>query len=316
MATDIFRPFSIRHRAALAERKIRPSLPKRLRSRIWQVLQEYDDAVSIHPYKGSNWNEQSTILSELERKLLKACGLNKLEAFIDDSKTRKEVDLKGFILGAYPAQVLDVVEMMYVDTGEQSQSAFQREINQIMRDEECPWILCDGKFVQMDSKFFEDEVLSRANELLTVNQFEGAKQEFLEARNDFTVGDYKGTIHNACKAFESVLKSIENKTEGNANLLIKGLEQNGFYKGLPESIKDSFGTQVLTSLPYLRNRLGGHGQGSEVLEVPKQIAKLALHLAGSLIVFLIEHHIELTGQDKINDEEGNKKNVDSDDIPF
>lgn len=315
MTTDIFRPFSIRHRVALTEKKIRPSLSRRLRARIWKELQEYNDAFLIHPYKGNNWTEQSTILSELVHKLLKYYGANTLEAFIDDTSTRKEVDLNGFVMGAYPAQVLDVVEMMYIDIGEESQLEFQQEINQIMRDEECPWILCDGKFVQMDSKFFEDEVLSRANELLTVNQFEGAKQEFLEARNDFTVGDYKGTIHNSCKAFESVLKSIENKTEGNANLLIKCLERYGFYKGLPESIKDGFGTQVLTSLPYLRNRLGGHGQGSDVLEVPKQIAKLALHLAGSLIVFLIEHNIELTGQAQINDDEIGK-GINSHDIPF
>jgi len=313
MNKETFRPFSVRYKRALAEKKFRPSLSKKLRSRIWYILQEYDIRVLTHPYPASNWNEESTILAELPQKLLKVYGVDKLEAFVDDSGTRKKVDLKGFVSGAYPAQVLDVVEIMYIDSPSESQPSFQREINQVMRDESCPWVLCDGQFVQMDSKFFEDEILAKANELLAVDQFQGAKQEFIEARNDFSVGDYKGTIHNACKAFESVMKVIENRPDGSAKELIKGLEEIGFYKDLPESIINSFGNEILMALPYLRNRLGGHGQGSEVIEVPKQLAKLALHLAGSFIVFLIEHYLEVIGQPASLEEDTEDKNSD---IPF
>lgn len=312
---EIFRPFSIRHRGALIEKKVRPSLSKRLRSRIWHILEDSDHTIYVQPDPYDSWNEQTTILAELARKLLKVYGTEKLEAFIDDSGMRKEVELKGFVLGAYPAQVLDVIEMAHFDLESEFQVNLQREINQVMRDENCPWVLCDGQFVLMDSSFFESEVLQKANELLSISLFQGAKEEFLEARNDFTIGDYKGTIHNACKAFESVMKGIENRTDGTANDLFKGLDKIGFYDRIPEPIKDGFANQILNSVPFLRNRLGGHGQGSMIVDVSKEVAKLALHLAGSLIVFLMEHHLELTGQGKAVDEE-NKKVTNSDDIPF
>lgn len=40
------------------------------------------------------------------------------------------------------------------------------------------------------------------------------------------------------------------------------------------------------TLPALRNKLGGHGQGTDIVEVPRSIAELAVYLAGAFIVFL------------------------------
>lgn len=315
MSKGIFRPFSIRHQKALREKKIRPSLPKKLRMRLWYIIEEFDYSMLIQPDPNNSWNETTTVLAELPNELLKIYGTNKLEAFVDDSGMRKEVKIKEFVLGAYPAQVLDVIEMVCNGLVQESYRNIHVKINQVMKDGNCPWVLSDGQFVLMDSSFFESEVLERANELLSINLFQGAKEEFLEARNDFTVGDYKGSIHNACKAFESVMKGIENRTDGTASDLIKGLDKIGFYERIPEPIKDGFANQILSSVPYLRNRLGGHGQGSEIVDVPNEVAKLTLHLSASLIIFLMEHHLELTGQGKTIEEES-KKEPNSDDIPF
>jgi hypothetical protein len=42
-----------------------------------------------------------------------------------------------------------------------------------------------------------------------------------------------------------------------------------------------------------RNRPGtGHGQGSEAVDVPRSLAQFAIHLAGCINVFLLEHWIE------------------------
>lgn len=46
-------------------------------------------------------------------------------------------------------------------------------------------------------------------------------------------------------------------------------------------------------LPFLRNRLGGHGQGEAVVEVPRTYAELAVHLAGSLLQFCVKRALEL-----------------------
>jgi hypothetical protein len=39
-------------------------------------------------------------------------------------------------------------------------------------------------------------------------------------------------------------------------------------------------------VPTARNKLGGHGQGSQVVEVPEYIVAYVIHLTASAIVFL------------------------------
>src|SRR5690606_29791063 len=131
---------------------------------------------------------------------------------------------------------------------------FQSEINEAFQDEKCPWVLCDGSFFQLDSQFLEIHILHRAHELLVSARFEGALEEFIEARNDLSAGDFRGAIHNAAKAFESALKAIQNRQDGNAKELINDLKDMPFYEGFPARLVPGFGAQVLMSLPTIRNR--------------------------------------------------------------
>jgi HEPN domain-containing protein len=124
--------------------------------------------------------------------------------------------------------------------------------------------------------------------------YEGALDEFNEARNDLASGDFKGAIHNACKSFESCLKTILGQQSGSASTLIRGLFDTGFYSDLPEDVGRAFGEEVLMALPFIRNRLGGHGQGQEKREFSRTYAELAVHLAGSLIHFSISRALEVT----------------------
>ena len=121
--------------------------------------------------------------------------------------------------------------------------------------------------------------------------FEGPLDEFRKAMDFLTTGDFKNAIHNACNSFESTIKKVLNKDRGNAKELISGLKNSGFYYGISDELVRGIGDNVLTSLPYLRNRLGGHGQGGEVIEIPKVYAELAVNIAGSFIVFIIENYI-------------------------
>ena len=50
--------------------------------------------------------------------------------------------------------------------------------------------------------------------------------------------------------------------------------------------------EILQGLPTIRNKQSGHGQGLDTKEVNKSYSELALHLAGSFIVFLIERYKE------------------------
>ena len=82
-------------------------------------------------------------------------------------------------------------------------------------------------------------------------------------------------------------------------------------------LRTSFGDQVLTSLPCLRNRLSGHGQGTQVLEVPKLYAALAVNMAVVLDLFLIQRAVELKPEPEAGEfEEASAPDPLEEDIPF
>jgi hypothetical protein len=45
-------------------------------------------------------------------------------------------------------------------------------------------------------------------------------------------------------------------------------------------------TMLSAGVPTARNRLGGHGQGTDVVEVPGHYVSFALHQTAAAIVFL------------------------------
>ena len=50
--------------------------------------------------------------------------------------------------------------------------------------------------------------------------------------------------------------------------------------------------QVLKALPFLRNKLGGHGQGAAVVDIPPAYGDLAVQIAAAFQNFLITKHLE------------------------
>lgn len=284
----MIRLFSKRHEDAIFQKKIQPSLSKRLRRRIYALLVKhdfsYDDATE------TGYRYTTSVLQQAEPELCRRYGQDKLVAF-NDSDQRVPVGLEGFALGAYPSQVFDLVELFSHESPPDVQIAFQRDLNNALEEEKCPWRLTDGQFFKVDSEFLEANVVARSYELLKVEGYEGALDEFNEARNDLTAGDFKGAIHNACKSVESVLKIILRRDSGNASTLIRGLLEDGFYSDVPEEVARAFGEQVLMALPFLRNKLGAHGQGGEILDVPRHYAELSIHLAASFLLFIIQKAI-------------------------
>jgi hypothetical protein len=289
------RVFSKRHEQAIWDRKLGLSLPRRLRRRIWSLLGRFDHTYYYQPDPTDNWNEKTTVLEQLPGELCHRYGEEHLLARTDDSGPRVSVDLKGFVEGAYPSQVFDVAELFHAEIPVERRLEFQREMNAILEEERSEWRMADGQFFKVDSQFLEAHVVAKSYELLKAEGFEGALDEFNQARNELAADNVKGAIHNASKSLESVLKAVSGVESGNAAALIRGLADKGFYEGLPDDVARAFGDQVLMTLPFLRNRLGGHGQGSTVVEVPRVFGELAVHLAASLLLFIVHRSIQLKG---------------------
>ncbi|MGH7231276.1 MAG: hypothetical protein ACREJU_07950, partial [Nitrospiraceae bacterium] len=95
----------------------------------------------------------------------------------------------------------------------------------------------------------------------------------------------------AFKSFESPLKTVLGKHNGDVTELLRLFREAGFMYDIPEAQAKAVCKQVLASIAVLRNELGGHGQGDAVLEVPRPYALLAIHLAGSLNQFVVDQYL-------------------------
>ena len=77
--------------------------------------------------------------------------------------------------------------------------------------------------------------------------------------------------------------------------LTDALLEEGFFDDLPEDQRGGLAKQVVGALPWLRNRLGGHGQGREPRPVSDPYARLALGLAAVFNEFIVTLAIERDG---------------------
>jgi hypothetical protein len=105
-------------------------------------------------------------------------------------------------------------------------------------------------------------------------------------------GDVKDAIIHAGKSFESVMKVMTGLEHANADQLIKAMSAQNYFDDLPESIRFGFAEQVMKTLPFLRNKLAGHGQGAAIVSVPVVYGELAMQLAAAFHNFLISKHLE------------------------
>jgi hypothetical protein len=270
-----------------------PSVPSRVRTRIWGALQRFNDG--FQTVDDTGWQEWTDTMAVTYTFLAREYGTPSLTAYVGDDNSRGVVGLDHFVQRCYPAQLLDVVEGHYLqlDAGERRE-LFQQEVNRILREEAQPWRMSAGELFMLDSQFLDTEVLARTEELLSANNYAGALDEFRDARNELTAGETREAIAKAQAAFESTMKTILGAHDGNASSLIRDLVAKGFFDDLPPNTQASaFGEAVLLALAFMGNRLGRHGQGQEVVEVPRHYGELAVHLAGSFIRLLVERQLEL-----------------------
>jgi hypothetical protein len=256
---------------------------------------EYNQQFWYQPDPTDNWHERSSTLEEVDRVLRREYGLDALLAFPAEGRADQRVpsDLDGLVHRGWPSEVLDAVEQFaaLLDGMEapDAPAVFQREVNRAMREEAVPWLLLDGAFVKIDDDFMAAEVAA-AEEALKRHGFAGALEELKEAQLDLTAGDVKGAIHEACKAFESALKTVLGLETGNASVLMRQLGERGFLDDLPERTRAGMAQQVLMTLPSLRNQFGGHGQGEQVIDVPRRYGDLAIGLAATMLRYCVDLH--------------------------
>ncbi|UBB13650.1 STM4504/CBY_0614 family protein [Pantoea eucrina] len=151
----------------------------------------------------------------------------------------------------------------------------------------------NGEIIKFESQLMHTEATKPILQILGSNpNYKGVNDEFLSAHEHYRNRRYKECLNDCLKSFESLMKAIHTKHEwpfeksAAATKLIEGCYEN---KLIPEYMKNGFTglrTLLSSSIPTIRNKESGHGQGHEVKIIPEHLASYSIHMTASTLLFL------------------------------
>ena len=196
-------------------------------------------------------------------------------------------------------KVLDVVEISFniIENKGFLESLIDdtiEELNHRFKEHGVGYQYENRQIISVNSQLIHAEVVRPALQLLSDKDYTGAEQEFLKAHKHYREGNSEEALNECLKSFESVMKSICDKNnwdydEGatSSNLINVCLENN-LIPLYWQSHYSALRSLLESSVPTARNRLSGHGQGSDIRSVPDYLVAYMLHMTASAIVFLAE----------------------------
>jgi len=283
--------FSQRYQRALKAGKLAVEIPADCRAKLWTWLRANNQQLYIQRDKWDDLKDQTSVIAEAGQIMLTEHGWDRLPDETVGNPFDEMERVHRLILDGQGEWVLDVIELAGSLFDPEEREALRVKTNQIFDLHGCLWRLSDGEFFKLDTDFMGARLSAEAHEALAVNRFDGAADEYAKARQFLGTGETREAIFYAGHSFESVMKVLTG-TEGNADRLIKQLGAAGYFDDLPEGARAGFAEQVLKTLPNLRNKLGGHGQGAAVVSIPPIYAELAVQLAAVFHNFLLAKHLE------------------------
>jgi hypothetical protein len=192
------------------------------------------------------------------------------------------------------SHVFDAVELVAI-FGRRGKEKFLRDVNKAFFFEAAGYRLEVEEVIRLDSEFIHVETVKPAIRLLSGADWKGAADEFFEAHDHFRYGRKEEAHVAALKSIESTMKIICDKRKwlyDPKSATFKDLVKVCFDNALIPPFWDNMMTHLRclleASVPSGRNKLGGHGQGAQVREVPDHVTAFILHMTASAIVFLRE----------------------------
>lgn len=197
--------------------------------------------------------------------------------------------------------VLDAIELAcrYIDKvvrekmGKEWADDALAELNTRFREHGVGYEHTDGELIRIDSQLLHAETVKPALQLLRdTPEYAGAQAEFLTAFEHYRHGRTKECLTESLKALESLMKGICTKRQwqlpakATASALIQTLFDNGLVPTFWQQHFAALRSTLEAGVPTIRNKVGGHGQGVTVVEVPEHLASYTIHLTASAMVFL------------------------------
>jgi hypothetical protein len=173
---------------------------------------------------------------------------------------------------------------------------FHRAVNKVFFFEGVGYQLEGEHIVRRDNELLHAETVKPAIFLLSGTKWQGASDGFFDAYEHYRHGRHEEANVEALNSVESTMKIICSERGwqfapgATFKDLIKICFDNALIPTLWESMMNNLRSLLESSVPTGRNKLGGHGQGAQVRDVPDYVTGYILHMAASAIVFLRQAH--------------------------
>lgn len=279
------------------------TIPEKLKNQVYHIWNDYfkqrfPDELIIHVRKGI----YDTICREEGKKKLYLS-----RDFFHDSPTN-QVE-KYFNQLEDTDKILDVIELTFKfiiqleKWAENSPSIIRIEyfaidaindLNQRFRENSLGYEFIDGQIIRIDNQLLHTETIQTTINLLHEPDFNNANEEFLKAHEHFRFKRNQECLNECLKAFESIIKiachknNWEYKETDTAKPLINILISNKFFPIYHENYLSAIRQLLESSIPTIRNKNSGHGQGTRKIIVPDNLASYMLYITGATIRLLVE----------------------------
>ncbi|AFY58595.1 hypothetical protein Riv7116_6246 [Rivularia sp. PCC 7116] len=218
-------------------------------------------------------------------------------------------DVRNFVLNiSNTEEVLDVVELgfqlidryyredklIYIVQPKITPDQAIKELNARFKEHGVGYQYESGQIIRVDSQIIHDNAIKPALHLLNDARFKGANEEFLQAHEHYRHKRYKECLNDCLKALESTMKTIcDNQgwayeSRDTAKKLIGICFNNNLIPIFLETQLSSLRQNLESGIPTVRNKLGGHGQGSQQITVPEYFASYQLNMTASTILLLVQ----------------------------
>ncbi|MGI8425301.1 MAG: STM4504/CBY_0614 family protein [Actinomycetota bacterium] len=299
---DLFSKRQRRARGEMPDVYVYDTLPQGLRVQIVHIIQ---DAFGVDHYGTHN---AAKAYEFVKQALCREYGLFELVRY---AQADVESVINFFLQEESTERALDVVELCfkvindYIPDSQAYKYNTDRkleaddavaELNERFKEHGVGYQFESNELIRLDSDFLHAEAIKPTLMVLRGEGFKGANEEFLLAHEHYRHGRHKECLVDALKAFESSMKAIckirrwPSQPNDTAKTLISTCLAQGLLPPYLESQMGSLRSLLESGVPTVRNKLGGHGQGPDPTTVPEYVARYALNLTATSILFLVEAH--------------------------
>jgi hypothetical protein len=168
------------------------------------------------------------------------------------------------------------------------------ELNARFLEEGFGYQYVGGAMIRVDAEVVHNEIVLPALRLLRDERFKSADQEYRDAHAAYRHGNFQDSLVGCARALESVLKVIGTErgwgieNTDTTRKLILAATTHGFLAPFHQSALTHLVGLIESSVPTVRNKVGGHGAGTEERVVPRHLAAYQLHQTAAVILFLVE----------------------------